>query len=72
MNTILGHMDALAAIDTAGVDAVAGIGAGGLPVRADKGPSIPLVRALDAFAPSVRDGFILVPRLSTHDTAEEE
>ena len=72
MNTILGHMDALSAVDTDGVDAVAGIGAGGLPVRADKGPPTPLARALDAFAPSVRDGFILVPRLSTHDTTEEE
>jgi aspartyl-tRNA(Asn)/glutamyl-tRNA(Gln) amidotransferase subunit C len=71
MNSILGHMDALAAVDTAGVDAVAGVGAGGLPVRADSGPPIPLARSLDAFAPSVRDGFILVPRLSTHDTAEE-
>ena len=71
MNTILGHMDALSAVDTAGVEAVVGVGAGGLPVRPDKGPPIPLVRGLEAFAPSVRDGFILVPRLSTHDTAEE-
>jgi len=71
MNIILGHMDALSAVDTAGVDAVAGVGAGGLPVRADGGPPMPLARSLDAFAPSVRDGFILVPRLSTHDSAEE-
>lgn len=71
MNTILGHMDALSAVDTEGVDAVAGVGAGGLPVRSDKGPPIPLARALDAFAPSTRDGFLLVPRLSTHDTAED-
>lgn len=71
MNTILGHMDALSAVDTDGVEAVAGVGAAGLPVRADKGPPVPLARALDAFAPSIRDGFILVPRLSTHDTAEE-
>ncbi|HEX5972257.1 MAG TPA: Asp-tRNA(Asn)/Glu-tRNA(Gln) amidotransferase subunit GatC [Gemmatimonadaceae bacterium] len=71
MNTILAHMDALSAVDTAGVDAVAGVGAGGLPVRSDKGPPIPLARGLDAFAPSTRDGFLLVPRLSTHDTAED-
>ena len=72
MNTILAHMDELSAVDTSGVEPVAGVGAGGLPVRADSGPPIPLVRSLDAFAPSVRDGFILVPRLSTHDTTEEE
>lgn len=71
MNTILGHMDALSAVDTTGVDPVAGVGAGGLPVREDMGPPLPLARSLDAFAPSVRDGFILVPRLSTHDSAEE-
>jgi aspartyl-tRNA(Asn)/glutamyl-tRNA(Gln) amidotransferase subunit C len=72
MNTILGHMDALSNVDTSGIEGVAGIGAGGLPVRADSGPPIPLARSLDGFAPSVRDGFLLVPRLSTHDTTEEE
>ncbi len=72
MNTILGHMDALSAVDTDGIEGVAGVGAGGLPVRADSGPPLPLARSLDAFAPSFRDGFILVPRLSTHDTADEE
>ncbi len=72
MNTILAHMDALSAVDTAGVDAAVGAGTVGLPLRADSGPPIPLARSLDAFAPSVRDGFILVPRLSTHDTAEAE
>ena len=71
MNTILGHMDALSAVDTTGLDAIAGVGAGGLPVRADRGMPVPLARTPDAFAPSVRDGFILVPRLSTHDAAEE-
>jgi aspartyl-tRNA(Asn)/glutamyl-tRNA(Gln) amidotransferase subunit C len=72
MNTILGHMDALSAVDTTGVEAVVGVGAGGLPVRPDTGPAIPLARSLDAFAPAVRDGFLLVPRLSTHDSAEAE
>ena len=71
MNIILAHMDALSAVDTTGVEAAAGAGAGGLAVRADGGAPVPLARSLDAFAPSVRDGFILVPRLSTHDTAEE-
>ena len=72
MNTILGHMDALSEVDTAGVDAVAGVGAGGLLVRSDSDSPVSLARSLDAFAPSIRDGFILVPRLSTHEAAEEE
>jgi len=71
LNTILGHMDELAKVDTAGVEEAIGVGAEGLPVRTDAGPPIPLARSLDAFAPSVRDGFLLVPRLSTHESPEE-
>jgi aspartyl-tRNA(Asn)/glutamyl-tRNA(Gln) amidotransferase subunit C len=41
-----------------------------LPLRPDVGPPIPLARERDAFAPSMRDGFFLVPRLSTHEDPE--
>ena len=71
LNTILGHMDELAKVDTTGVQEAIGVGAEGLPVRTDSGPQIPLARSHDAFAPSVRDGFLLVPRLSTHESTEE-
>ena len=71
LNTILAHMDELAKVDTAGVQEAIGVGAEGLPVRKDSGPPFPLARSLDAFAPSMRDGFFLVPRLSTHESAEE-
>ncbi len=71
LNTILGHMDELAKVDTAGVEEAIGVGAEGLPVRKDAGPPFPLARSLDAFSPSVRDGFLLVPRLSTHESPEE-
>jgi aspartyl-tRNA(Asn)/glutamyl-tRNA(Gln) amidotransferase subunit C len=71
LNTILAHMDELAKADTAGVQEAIGVGAEGLPVRKDLGPPFPLARSLDAFAPSIRDGFFLVPRLSTHESTEE-
>ena len=71
LNTILAHMDELAKVDTAGVQEAIGVGAEGLPVRADSGPPYPLARSRDAFAPSLRDGFFLVPRLSTHESTEE-
>jgi len=71
LNTILGHMDELAKVSTAGVQEAIGVGAEGLPVRADSGPAFPLARSNDAFAPSLRDGFFLVPRLSTHESTEE-
>ena len=71
LNTILGHMDALSRVDTAGVQEAIGVGARGLPVRSDGGPPIPLARSLDAFAPALRDGFLVVPRLATHESTEE-
>ena len=71
LNTILGHMEVLGKVDTEGVAEAIGIGARGLPVRSDGGDPIPLARGLDAFAPSLRDGFLLVPRLSTHESADE-
>jgi aspartyl-tRNA(Asn)/glutamyl-tRNA(Gln) amidotransferase subunit C len=71
LNTILVHMDELSKVDTAGVEAAIGVGAQGLPVRPDSGMPYPLARSLDAFAPSVREGFLLVPRLSTHESSEE-
>ena len=40
----------------------------GCPCGRMSGPPFPLARSLDAFAPSVRDGFFLVPRLSTHES----
>jgi aspartyl-tRNA(Asn)/glutamyl-tRNA(Gln) amidotransferase subunit C len=70
LNTILEHMDVLSKVDTKGVEPVAGIGAAGLPLRPDVGPPIPLAREREMFAPSMRDGFFLVPRLSTHEDPE--
>lgn len=71
LNGILGHMDALSAVNTERVQEATGVGARGLPVRGDHGPPIPLAHSLDAVAPSMRDGFLLVPRLSSHESPEE-
>jgi aspartyl-tRNA(Asn)/glutamyl-tRNA(Gln) amidotransferase subunit C len=70
LNTILAHMDVLSKVDTSGVDEVAGVGASGTPLRRDAGPPIPLEHPLETFAPATRDGFFLVPRLSTHEDAD--
>src|SRR3954470_16485877 len=71
LNTILGHMDVLSKVKTDKLGPVVGIGAVSTPLEADKGPGIPLSREPKDFAPSIRDGFILVPRLATHETVEE-
>jgi aspartyl-tRNA(Asn)/glutamyl-tRNA(Gln) amidotransferase subunit C len=70
LNTILGHMDALAKVDTTAVPD-ADEGAAGMPLRADAPPPDALARRPEAFGPSVRDGFFLVPRLATHETEQE-
>ena len=71
LNTILGHMDVLVRVDTKKMEPVVGVGAQSAPLAADVGPSVPLVTPVAGFAPMSRDGFFLVPRLSTHETAEE-
>jgi aspartyl-tRNA(Asn)/glutamyl-tRNA(Gln) amidotransferase subunit C len=71
LNTILDHMDVLSKVNTDRMEPVAGIGAAGMPLRKDEGPPLPLVSPLDAFAPAMRDGFFLVPRLASHDAGDE-
>lgn len=76
LNGILEHMEVLQKVDTSRVCGVAGVGDMAMPLREDAGPPIPLERPLESIAPEMRDGFILVPRLATHedldaDAAEE-
>ncbi len=69
LNGILAHMDVLQQVDIGGAsldpDATQG-----MRMRDDVPNPIALHRAREEFAPSMRDGFFLVPRLSTHGTAE--
>ena len=67
LNTILEHMDVLSRVDTQGIEPVAGVGAAGTPLRSDDNNSIELRRPIDDFAPKTKDGFFLVPRLSSHE-----
>lgn len=47
-----------------------GVGAGGMPLRADEGPAYAMARPLPAFAPATRAGFVLVPRLAAGPSRE--
>jgi aspartyl-tRNA(Asn)/glutamyl-tRNA(Gln) amidotransferase subunit C len=67
LNTILEHVSALSRVNTAGVAEASVGGAEGMRLREDKGPPIPLVAPPESFAPEVRGGFFVVPRLSTHE-----
>ena len=72
LNRILGHMDVLSAVPSRPDQRVSGVSAGGMPLREDSGPQVPLARPRDEFAPVMRDGFFIVPRLATHEDSIEE
>jgi aspartyl-tRNA(Asn)/glutamyl-tRNA(Gln) amidotransferase subunit C len=71
LNSILEHMEVLQKVDTAGVTPAEGVGDAGMPLRADGGSPYPLAHPREEFAPEMRDGFFLVPRLSTHEDTTE-
>jgi aspartyl-tRNA(Asn)/glutamyl-tRNA(Gln) amidotransferase subunit C len=67
LNSILSHMDVLTKIDTSSVEPIAGIGADGAPLRDDAVDPYLMNSTAPILAPQSRDGFILVPRLATHE-----
>jgi aspartyl-tRNA(Asn)/glutamyl-tRNA(Gln) amidotransferase subunit C len=71
LSAILAHMEVLSQVDTASVPPAAGVGSGGTPLRPDS--SIPplMEGTLESFAPAMRDGFFIVPRLATHEDSAE-
>jgi aspartyl-tRNA(Asn)/glutamyl-tRNA(Gln) amidotransferase subunit C len=72
LNGILDHIDVLTKVNTTDVAPTAGVGAGGMPLRTDDGPQIPLARDREDFAPAMRERFFVVPRLATHEALGEE
>jgi aspartyl-tRNA(Asn)/glutamyl-tRNA(Gln) amidotransferase subunit C len=70
LNGILEHMAVLQQVETKKVTAVGGVGAEGQPLRIDAGPPYPLARLRESFAPQTKDGFLLVPRLATHEDVD--
>jgi len=71
LNSILGHMEALSRVDTERVPPAEGLSSGGARLRGDHGPADSLASAPVTFAPEMRDGFLIVPRLATHDGSQE-
>ena len=71
LSSILGHMEVLSQVDTSTVPLASGVGAGGTPLRPDDRVAPLMEGTLESFAPSMRDGFFLVPRLATHEDPAE-
>ena len=68
LNGILAHMDLLQQVPIAD-GALAPEASAGLRMREDVVQPVPLATSREAFAPLMRDGFFLVPRLATHGAA---
>lgn len=71
LSSILAHVEVLSTVDTASVQPAEGIGAGGTPLRADVSGPANLSAALETFAPEMKDGFFIVPRLATHEDSAD-
>ena len=67
LNGILVHMEALSSVDPAAYEHLGDSRQTASPLRPDAGPPTPLMKALEDTAPSMRDRFFVVPRLSTHE-----
>ena len=71
LSAILAHMEVLSQVDTARVALTSGVGSGGTPLRPDERVTPLMEGTLESFAPSMRDGFFIVPRLATHEDSAE-
>jgi aspartyl-tRNA(Asn)/glutamyl-tRNA(Gln) amidotransferase subunit C len=71
LSAILSHMEVLSQVDTASVPTTGEVGEGGTPLRPDVGVSPLMKGTLESFAPAMRDGFFIVPRLATHEDSSE-
>lgn len=72
LNGILEHMEVLGAVETAPEMWDVRGGTTATPMRSDVGTtSISLAVPREEFAPEMRDGFFLVPRLATHEDQGE-
>lgn len=65
LNGILQHMAVLQQVEGAGAEDAAPEGA--MLLRDPAAISVPLMRERETFAPAMREGFFLVPRLGTHE-----
>lgn len=73
LNGILEHMEVLERVDTGRETGDVSEQRSETPMRSDSsGNSIPLDIPRETFAPSMCDGFFLVPRLATHEDQGEQ
>ena len=67
LNGILGHMDVLSQVSTKELDHAIVDPVASTPLRSDSSGPLKLEGPRETFAPSMRDGFFIVPRLASHE-----
>ncbi len=72
LNSILGHMEVLQQVPSAGLAQAAEEARDGMRTRPDQPGAVRLEVTREQNAPQMRDGFFLVPRLATHEDIGEE
>jgi aspartyl-tRNA(Asn)/glutamyl-tRNA(Gln) amidotransferase subunit C len=71
LNGILVHMDVLSQVDTAAVDQAFAVPVDSTPLRSDSSGPLPMLASAETFAPAMRDGLFLVPRLASHEDSSD-
>jgi len=73
LNGILEHMDVLSKVDTTAIESVTMINqpVESTPLRSDSSGPIKMMSPKESFAPSMKDGFFIVPRLASHEDATD-
>ncbi|MGK2962818.1 MAG: Asp-tRNA(Asn)/Glu-tRNA(Gln) amidotransferase subunit GatC [Gemmatimonadaceae bacterium] len=71
LNGILAHMEVLSGVDTGDVEDAIPKPLESTPLRSDSSGPLPLEAPRESFAPSMRDGFFVVPRIASHEDGGE-
>jgi len=71
LNGILAHMEVLSGVDTSDIENNIALPAESTPVRSDSSGPLILETPRESFAPLMRDGFFIVPRIASHEDGGE-
>lgn len=71
LNGILEHMDVLSQVDTSAVESAISVPVDSTPLRSDSSGPLTMLTSRESFAPSIKDGLFVVPRLATHEDASD-
>jgi aspartyl-tRNA(Asn)/glutamyl-tRNA(Gln) amidotransferase subunit C len=71
LNGILAHMEVLSTVDTRDIENQIVEPAESTPLRSDSSGPLPLEAPRESIAPSMRDGFFIVPRIASHEDGGE-